>query len=73
MWVNIAFLKMGCGGGDLLPAFPLIVPEALMIEPTETESKETLDAFADALSYRLARVWNPAMAPALRITATSGI
>lgn len=29
--------------------FPLIVPEALMIEPTETESKETLDAFADAL------------------------
>ena len=29
--------------------FPLIVPEALMIEPTETESKETLDAFAHAL------------------------
>ena len=29
--------------------FPLIVKEALMIEPTETESKETLDAFADAL------------------------
>ena len=29
--------------------FPLIVPEAMMIEPTETESKETLDAFADAL------------------------
>jgi glycine dehydrogenase subunit 2 len=29
--------------------FPLIVPEALMIEPTETESKETLDAFAEAL------------------------
>jgi glycine dehydrogenase subunit 2 len=29
--------------------FPLIVPEALMIEPPETESKETLDAFADAL------------------------
>jgi len=27
--------------------FPLVVPEALMIEPTETESKETLDAFAD--------------------------
>jgi glycine dehydrogenase subunit 2 len=30
--------------------FPLIVPEALMIEPTETESKETLDAFVDALN-----------------------
>jgi glycine dehydrogenase subunit 2 len=29
--------------------FPLIVPEALMIEPTETESKETLDEFAAAL------------------------
>jgi glycine dehydrogenase subunit 2 len=29
--------------------FPLIVPEALMIEPTETESRETLDAFAQAL------------------------
>ena len=29
--------------------FPLVVPEALMIEPTETESKETLDAFAQAL------------------------
>jgi glycine dehydrogenase subunit 2 len=29
--------------------FPLVVPEALMIEPTETESKETLDQFADAL------------------------
>jgi glycine dehydrogenase subunit 2 len=29
--------------------FPLIVPEALMIEPTESESKETLDAFCDAM------------------------
>jgi glycine dehydrogenase subunit 2 len=29
--------------------FPLIVPEALMIEPTETESKESLDEFAEAL------------------------
>ncbi len=29
--------------------FPLIVPEALMIEPTETESKETLDRFAEAM------------------------
>ncbi len=29
--------------------FPLIVHEALMIEPTETESKQTLDAFAEAL------------------------
>jgi glycine dehydrogenase subunit 2 len=29
--------------------FPLIVPECLMIEPTETESKETLDSFVEAL------------------------
>jgi len=29
--------------------FPMIVSEALMIEPTETESKETLDAFCDAM------------------------
>jgi len=29
--------------------FPLIVPEAIMIEPCETESKETLDAFCDAM------------------------
>jgi glycine dehydrogenase subunit 2 len=29
--------------------FPLLVPECLLIEPTETESKETLDGFVDAL------------------------
>jgi len=29
--------------------FPLIVEEALMIEPTETEAKETLDQFCDAM------------------------
>ncbi|OWK36566.1 aminomethyl-transferring glycine dehydrogenase subunit GcvPB [Fimbriiglobus ruber] len=29
--------------------FPLVVSEALMMEPTETESKETLDAFAETL------------------------
>lgn len=29
--------------------FPLIVPEALMIEPTETETKETLDRFAEIM------------------------
>jgi len=29
--------------------FPLVVEEAMMVEPTETESKETLDAFAEAL------------------------
>ena len=29
--------------------FPLVVPEAMMIEPTETESKATLDAFVEAI------------------------
>ena len=29
--------------------FPLVVEEALMVEPTETESKETLDTFIDAM------------------------
>jgi glycine dehydrogenase subunit 2 len=29
--------------------FPLLVPECLLIEPTETESKETLDNFVDAM------------------------
>jgi glycine dehydrogenase subunit 2 len=29
--------------------FPLTVPQALMVEPTETENKQTLDAFADAM------------------------
>jgi glycine dehydrogenase subunit 2 len=34
--------------------FPLLVDEALMVEPTETEAKETLDAFADAVEEIMA-------------------
>ncbi|MSO40552.1 MAG: glycine dehydrogenase subunit 2 [Solirubrobacterales bacterium] len=34
--------------------FPLLVDEALMIEPTETETRETLDAFTDAVEAILA-------------------
>jgi glycine dehydrogenase subunit 2 len=30
--------------------FPLLVDEALLVEPTETETRETLDAFADAIA-----------------------
>jgi glycine dehydrogenase subunit 2 len=30
--------------------FPLLVPECLLIEPTETESKQTLDAFVEAMA-----------------------
>ncbi|MGB1563953.1 MAG: aminomethyl-transferring glycine dehydrogenase subunit GcvPB [Sinimarinibacterium flocculans] len=36
--------------------FPLTVPECLLIEPTETEDRETLDAFVDAL----AAIWDEA-------------
>lgn len=53
--------KKGAGAGDIAKAlldrgfhpptvyFPLIVEEALMIEPTDTEARETLDAFARAM------------------------
>ncbi|MCL4471725.1 MAG: aminomethyl-transferring glycine dehydrogenase subunit GcvPB, partial [Gammaproteobacteria bacterium] len=34
--------------------FPMLVPECLLIEPTETESKQTLDAFVSALKEILA-------------------
>jgi glycine dehydrogenase subunit 2 len=34
--------------------FPLLVDEALMVEPTETETRETLDHFADAIDAILA-------------------
>ncbi len=54
--------KMGAGAGDIAKAlldfgfhpptvyFPLVVTEALMVEPTETESRETLDSFAEAMA-----------------------
>jgi len=38
--------------------FPLTVKESIMIEPTETESKETLDAFCDAMLEIAARIDN---------------
>ena len=34
--------------------FPLLVDEALMVEPTETETRESLDGFADAVESILA-------------------
>ncbi len=36
--------------------FPLIVPEAMMVEPTETESKQMLDAFVTALEKIYAEI-----------------
>ena len=35
--------------------FPLLVDEALMVEPTETETKETLDRFADVVLFTITR------------------
>jgi glycine dehydrogenase subunit 2 len=64
--------KAGAGAGEIAKRlldlgfyapttyFPLIVEEALMIEPTETESKQTLDAFCTAmLEIALDVVRNP--------------
>ena len=43
--------------------FPLLVEEALMVEPTETETKESLDAFAEAIEQILAEAeGNPYLA-----------
>jgi len=47
--VDIAKRLMDYGFHPPTIYFPHLVEEALMIEPTETETKETLDAFADAL------------------------
>ncbi len=55
--------------------FPLLVEEALMIEPTETETKESLDAFADVMEQILAEAeadpekakWAPYTTPVRRL------
>jgi len=47
--LNIAKALIDRGFHPMTVYFPLTVPEAMMIEPTETESKETLDAFIDAM------------------------
>jgi glycine dehydrogenase subunit 2 len=47
--LDVAKRRMDHGFHPPTIYFPLIVPEALMIEPTETEAKETLDEFVDAM------------------------
>jgi glycine dehydrogenase subunit 2 len=47
--IDIAKALMDRGFHPPTVYFPAIVKEAMMIEPTETESKETLDAFIDAM------------------------
>ena len=46
--------------------FPLVVPEAMMMEPTETESKETLDAFADAIHRSSPKIRSSCTRPRIR-------
>ena len=47
--LDIAKALIDRGMHPMTVYFPLIVPEAMMIEPTETESAETLDAFIEAM------------------------
>jgi glycine dehydrogenase subunit 2 len=47
--IDIAKRLMDFGFHPPTMSFPLIVPGALMIEPTESEGKDELDAFADAM------------------------
>jgi len=47
--LNVAKALIDRGFHPMTVYFPLTVPEAMMIEPTETEPKEMLDAFAEAM------------------------
>lgn len=53
--LDVAKAMLDCGIHPPTMYFPLIVHEALMFEPTETESRETLDAACDALLAILAQ------------------
>jgi glycine dehydrogenase subunit 2 len=64
--IHIAKRLMDYGFHPPTIYFPLIVPGALMIEPTETESKETLDQFVAAME---AIAWEAEENPDLLIQA----
>jgi glycine dehydrogenase subunit 2 len=53
--LDVAKALLDYGMHPMTVYFPLIVKEAMMVEPTETESLETLDAYADALGEILRR------------------
>ena len=53
--VDIAKALLDYGAHPMTVYFPLVVKEAMMVEPTETESLETLDAYADILAEVLQR------------------
>jgi glycine dehydrogenase subunit 2 len=48
--MNVAKRMLDYGVHAPTVYFPLVVPEALMIEPTETESKQTLDEFVEIMN-----------------------
>jgi glycine dehydrogenase subunit 2 len=48
--LDLAKRLLDCGYHPPTVYFPLLVEEALMVEPTETETKETLDGFAAAIA-----------------------
>jgi glycine dehydrogenase subunit 2 len=54
--MDIAKRLIDYGFHPYTTAFPLIVPGALMIEPTESESKEELDLFIEAMKSIAAEV-----------------
>jgi glycine dehydrogenase subunit 2 len=53
--LDLAKAMLDFGVHPMTVYFPLIVREAMMIEPTETESLETLDAYAEVMREVLAR------------------
>ena len=53
--LDVAKALLDYGMHPMTVYFPLIVKEAMMVEPTETEALETLDAYADALTEVLAK------------------
>ncbi len=56
--MDIAKRLIDYGFHPYTTAFPLIVPGALMIEPTESESKEECDLFIDAMKVHRPRGGN---------------
>ena len=53
--LDVAKALLDHGMHPMTVYFPLVVKEAMMVEPTETESLETLDAYIEALEAVLAR------------------
>ena len=53
--LEVAKALLDYGMHPMTVYFPLVVKEAMMVEPTETESLETMDAFAEALKDVLKR------------------